>query len=64
MRPRAGHVVMRQVLGGPDDLKAMEATMRRNIGSAVTASMVNYAAAPIGAKKYDSNWLASNTAAK
>lgn len=31
---------------------------------AIGASLVNYAAAPVGGQVYDSNWLASNTGAR
>ena len=30
----------------------------------VGASLVNYAAAPLGGQTYDSNWLATNTTAR
>jgi len=41
----------------------LRAEMQSLTGEAMAQSLVNYAAAPIGAKKYDSSWLASNTAA-
>lgn len=67
MKPRAPAAmpVAQRQIGGPEDLKALEARMRRDHEPKImTASLVNYAAAPLGAKKYDSNWLASNTAAR
>jgi len=54
MKPRAAVQALRQA-GGPADLRALEASMRSDFKS--TASLVNYAAAPIGAKKYDAGTL-------
>jgi len=36
----------------------------RDLPAIGAASMVNYAAAPVGGAVYDSNWLASNTAVR
>lgn len=43
----------------PEIRRLIEASQDHKL---MTQSLVNYAAAPIGAKKYDSNWLASNAA--
>ena len=55
--------VARPVLGGRNDLKKLEALMRRDVEKPALfpQSVVNYAAAPAGGQVYDSNWVASNT---
>jgi hypothetical protein len=51
-----------RALGGPEDLKALEARMRRdNEPKVMSASLVNYGKAIEGAKKFDSSTFANMT---
>jgi hypothetical protein len=61
MKPRANVQALRQQTGGPEDLKALQERMRMRsdtqaMGSS-TASLVNYASALPGSKKYDAAGL-------